>query len=203
MAHCRFCAHLKMSNNTQILAPFLPKIMDGLLTMATQSTDDVLALVLESLRIVMSVRWLLLQPRSQAFFLRNSEALEKPWERGRCCSWWAPVVTDPHKPSRKCRGREQWLWKMWLETSQLPTISLLPNPPPPQLYFPQSFLARLFFFSFLPSTFHCTNILIWFTRPLSIRSNGYYILVNRSLWFISRSIKNLQRLAKEEYHRWQ
>ena len=30
--------------------------MDGLLTMATQTTDDVLALVLESLRIVMSVR---------------------------------------------------------------------------------------------------------------------------------------------------
>ena len=52
---CRFCAHLKVSENTQILAPFLPKIMDGLLTLATQSTDDVLALVLESLRIVMSV----------------------------------------------------------------------------------------------------------------------------------------------------
>ncbi|XP_073252649.1 importin-9-like [Porites lutea] len=50
-----FCAHLKVSENTQILAPFLPKIMDGLLTLATQSTDDVLALVLESLRIVMSV----------------------------------------------------------------------------------------------------------------------------------------------------
>ena len=45
-----------MSGSTQILAPFLPKIVDGLLTMATQSTDDVLALVLESLRIVMSVR---------------------------------------------------------------------------------------------------------------------------------------------------
>ena len=44
-----------MSDNTQILAPFLAKIMDGLLTLATQSTDDVLALVLESLRIVMSV----------------------------------------------------------------------------------------------------------------------------------------------------
>ena len=29
--------------------------MDGLLTLATQSTDDVLALVLESLRIAMSV----------------------------------------------------------------------------------------------------------------------------------------------------
>jgi len=50
-----FCAHLKLSNNTEILTPFLPKVMDGLLTMATQSTDDVLALVLESLRIVMSV----------------------------------------------------------------------------------------------------------------------------------------------------
>lgn len=50
-----FCAHLKASENTQILEPFLPKIMDGLLTLATQSTDDVLALVLESLRIVMSV----------------------------------------------------------------------------------------------------------------------------------------------------
>lgn len=60
MTHCRFCAHLKVSNNTQILAPFLPKIMDGLITMATQSTDDVLALVLESLRIVMSVSLLLL-----------------------------------------------------------------------------------------------------------------------------------------------
>ena len=48
-----------MSNSTEILAPFLPKIMDGLLTMATQSTDDVLALVLESLRIVMSVSRLL------------------------------------------------------------------------------------------------------------------------------------------------
>ncbi|XP_066017141.1 importin-9 isoform X1 [Pocillopora verrucosa] len=50
-----FCAHLKMSNNTQILTPYLVKIMEGLLTMATQTTDDVLALVLESLRIVMSV----------------------------------------------------------------------------------------------------------------------------------------------------
>lgn len=45
-----------MSNNTQILTPYLIKIMEGLLTMATQTTDDVLALVLESLRIVMSVR---------------------------------------------------------------------------------------------------------------------------------------------------
>ena len=56
MFDCRFCAHLKVAENTQILMPFLSKIMDGLLTMATQSTDDVLALVLESLRIVMSVR---------------------------------------------------------------------------------------------------------------------------------------------------
>lgn len=56
-----------MSNNTEILTPFLPKVMDGLLTMATQSTDDVLALVLESLRIVMSVSRLLLQTRFHAF----------------------------------------------------------------------------------------------------------------------------------------
>ena len=47
--------------------------MDGLLTMATQSTDDVLALVLESLRIVMSVRRLQLQPRARAFSLRSCE----------------------------------------------------------------------------------------------------------------------------------
>lgn len=69
MVHCRFCAHLKLSNNTEILTPFLPKVMDGLLTMATQSTDDVLALVLESLRIVMSVSRLLLQTRFHAFAL--------------------------------------------------------------------------------------------------------------------------------------
>ncbi|XP_029213393.2 importin-9-like isoform X4 [Acropora millepora] len=50
-----FCAHLKSSENIQILMPYLPKVMDCLLSMATQSTDDVLALVLESLRIVMSV----------------------------------------------------------------------------------------------------------------------------------------------------
>lgn len=179
MAHCRFCAHLKMSNNTQILAPFLPKIMDGLLTMATQSTDDVLALVLESLRIVMSVRWLLLQPRSQAFFLRNSEALEKPWERGRCCSWWAPVVTDPHKPSRKCRGREQWLWKMWLETSQLPTISLLPNPPPP----PNSTSPNLsspVCFSFLFSRQLFTARIFWSDLHVLFRS-GLMVIIFSSI----------------------
>ena len=62
---CRFCAHLKVSENTQILAPFLPKIMDGLLTLATQSTDDVLALVLESLRIVMSVSVVLCLSRNE------------------------------------------------------------------------------------------------------------------------------------------
>ena len=54
-----------MSENTQILAPFLPKIMDGLLTLATQSTDDVLALVLESLRIVMSVSVVLCLSRDE------------------------------------------------------------------------------------------------------------------------------------------
>ena len=60
-----------MSNNTQILAPFLPKIMDGLLTMSTQSTDDVLALVLESLRIVMSVSRLLSTLRRGAVYTNS------------------------------------------------------------------------------------------------------------------------------------
>ncbi|EDO40537.1 predicted protein [Nematostella vectensis] len=50
-----FCEHLKKSNNTQQLVPYLRQMMDGLLAMATQSSDDVLALVLETLRIVMSV----------------------------------------------------------------------------------------------------------------------------------------------------
>lgn len=74
-----------MSHNTEILTPFLPKVMDGLLTMATQSTDDVLALVLESLRIVMSVSRLLLQTRSHDFALEPEVRLRT-------------VYADSHKP---------------------------------------------------------------------------------------------------------
>lgn len=149
-----------MSNNTDILAPFLPKIMDGLLTMATQSTDDVLALVLESLRIVMSVRWLLHQPSSQTFSLKNCEGwVGKPWKRSCCCLWLAPVVTDRHKPSRKCGGREQWLWKMTALQSLCPPI-----------YFFLSFLARFFLFLFFSLVnFPLPEPSDIFTNPLSIR----------------------------------
>ena len=45
-----------MSNNTQILTTYLVKIMEVLLTLVTQTTDDGLALILESLRIVMLMR---------------------------------------------------------------------------------------------------------------------------------------------------
>ena len=51
----RFCAQLKSSQSTRLLAPFLQPILESLLAMATQFTEDVLSLVLESLRIVMSV----------------------------------------------------------------------------------------------------------------------------------------------------
>ena len=53
----RFCAHLKHTGKTQLIKPYLPEMTQGLLALATQSMDDVLALVLESLRIVMSVSW--------------------------------------------------------------------------------------------------------------------------------------------------
>ena len=71
----RFCAHLKSSENIQILMPYLPKVMDCLLSMATQSTDDVLALVLESLRIVMSVRKL----NKRLLFEAVSLGVRKKW----------------------------------------------------------------------------------------------------------------------------
>ena len=51
----RFCAQLKSSQSTRLLTPFLQPILESLLAMATQFTEDVLSLVLESLRIVMSV----------------------------------------------------------------------------------------------------------------------------------------------------
>ncbi|CAH3035838.1 unnamed protein product [Porites lobata] len=44
-----FCAHLKASENTQIFAPFLLEIRDGLFAMAALSTDDVRASVSEAL----------------------------------------------------------------------------------------------------------------------------------------------------------
>ncbi|KAL4226818.1 Importin 9 [Mactra antiquata] len=46
---------LKTSDNTQMLVPFLPNITEGLITVATQFSSDVLSLCLECLSIVLSV----------------------------------------------------------------------------------------------------------------------------------------------------
>uniref|UniRef100_T1IP27 Importin N-terminal domain-containing protein n=1 Tax=Strigamia maritima TaxID=126957 RepID=T1IP27_STRMM len=47
--------HLKSSNNIPIMIPFLPQIMEGLISLATQFSSDVLSLVIETLAIVLSV----------------------------------------------------------------------------------------------------------------------------------------------------
>ena len=50
-----YCEYLKESNNTQLLVPFLPNITEGLVTVATHFSSDVLSLCLETLSIVLSV----------------------------------------------------------------------------------------------------------------------------------------------------
>lgn len=50
-----YCQHLKSANTTQYLIPFLPNILDGLLSIATQFSSDVLSLCLETLSILLTV----------------------------------------------------------------------------------------------------------------------------------------------------
>ncbi|KAK3762793.1 hypothetical protein RRG08_040490 [Elysia crispata] len=50
-----FCDHLKMANNTQLLAPFLQNILEGLISIATQFSADVMGLCLETLSVVITV----------------------------------------------------------------------------------------------------------------------------------------------------
>ncbi|XP_071133365.1 importin-9-like [Mytilus edulis] len=50
-----YCIHFKSLKNPQVLTPFLPNIMDGLLSVATQFSSDVLSLCLESIATVLSV----------------------------------------------------------------------------------------------------------------------------------------------------
>lgn len=50
-----YCTHLKNSNNTQQLMPFLNTILEGLMTIATQYSSEVLSLCLETLAVVLSV----------------------------------------------------------------------------------------------------------------------------------------------------
>ena len=55
-----FCDHLKTSNNTQLLVPFLSNILDGLITIATQFSAEVLGLCIETLTVVISVSVLMI-----------------------------------------------------------------------------------------------------------------------------------------------
>ncbi|XP_066283922.1 importin-9-like isoform X1 [Branchiostoma lanceolatum] len=50
-----YCDHLKQSGNTQLLVPYLPHVTEGLISIATQYASEVLALVLETLRIVLTI----------------------------------------------------------------------------------------------------------------------------------------------------
>ena len=50
-----YCEYLKEASNTQLLIPFLPNITEGLVTVATQFSSDVLSLCLETLSLVLSV----------------------------------------------------------------------------------------------------------------------------------------------------
>ena len=50
-----FCDHLKTTGNIQLLAPFLDNILEGLVTVATQFSVEVLGLCLETLAVVVTV----------------------------------------------------------------------------------------------------------------------------------------------------
>ncbi|ROT64484.1 importin-9 [Penaeus vannamei] len=50
-----FCEFLKGSGNPGALQPYLPAILDGLVTLATQASSEVLSLILETCCIVVSV----------------------------------------------------------------------------------------------------------------------------------------------------
>ncbi|XP_071960511.1 importin-9-like [Antedon mediterranea] len=50
-----YCDHLKTSNNSQILVPFLPTIMAELIELAKQSSSDVLSLVMETISIALTI----------------------------------------------------------------------------------------------------------------------------------------------------
>ena len=51
-----YSAHLLATGNAQLLAPYLTKIMDAILMLATQFSSEVLCLVLETLQGLLKVR---------------------------------------------------------------------------------------------------------------------------------------------------
>lgn len=50
-----FCKELKANENTALLGPYVDHMAQGLVTMATQSTDEVLSYTLESLIMLLKV----------------------------------------------------------------------------------------------------------------------------------------------------
>ncbi|CAL1541790.1 unnamed protein product [Lymnaea stagnalis] len=50
-----FCDHLKVAGNTQLLVPYLQNILEGLISIATQFSTEVMGLCLETLAVVVSV----------------------------------------------------------------------------------------------------------------------------------------------------
>ncbi|XP_022238749.1 importin-9-like [Limulus polyphemus] len=50
-----FCDHLKTSNQTSVIGPYLAPIMEGLLSLATQFSSEVLTLAMEAIQIVLSI----------------------------------------------------------------------------------------------------------------------------------------------------
>ena len=55
-----FCEHLKDTDNTSVLQPFLAAMMDGMLSICNMYSAEVLALVLETMHIVLQVRAIIL-----------------------------------------------------------------------------------------------------------------------------------------------
>ena len=50
-----YCEHLRATGSTQSLTPYLPKILDAVLVLATQFSTEVLSLVLETLHVLLKV----------------------------------------------------------------------------------------------------------------------------------------------------
>ena len=51
-----YCSHLSATDRTHVLQPFIGNMVDGLLTVMTQFSTEVIALCLETLCVVLEVR---------------------------------------------------------------------------------------------------------------------------------------------------
>jgi len=55
-AIAEYCSHLSSTDRTHVLQPFIGNMVDGLLSVMTQFSTDVIALCLETLCVVLEVR---------------------------------------------------------------------------------------------------------------------------------------------------